>query len=157
VKSHATRPALLLAAALLLTAAVCLPIGRAADATALPEDVPQLTEPQQQAALEFVKEHHPQLNTLITRLKKREPAEYHKALDEVHSTLERLQRLQTRDPQRYEVDLKVWKVESRIRLESASRSAQRTHRPASSATDARTHTTGRANRTDRQPDQPVRQ
>jgi hypothetical protein len=123
VRARTIRSALLLAAALLLTAAVCLPIGRAADATALPEDGPQLTEPQQQAALEFVKEHHPQLNTLIHRLKTREPGEYHKALDEVHSTRERLQRLQTRDPQRYEVDLKLWKVESRIRLLAARMAA----------------------------------
>src|SRR5690606_35543345 len=77
------------------------------------------------SALEFVKEHHPQLNTLITRLKKRDPAEYHKALHDVFKTSERLHRLQYRDRPRHDVELKLWKVGSRIRLLAARMATDR--------------------------------
>jgi hypothetical protein len=105
-----------------LCAAALPPVGWSADTTR-PEKASRLSAQQQQSALEFVKEHHPQLNTLINRLKNRDPAEYHKALTDVFRTYERLERMQERDRPRYEVELKLWKVNSRIRLLAARMAA----------------------------------
>lgn len=114
--------AALLMAAIVLVPALGVVSARAAE-TGVADAAVRLTDEQQQEALGFVQEHHPQLNTLITRLKKRDPAEYHKAVREVFATAVRLQRLQARDPQRYDVDLALWKVESRIRLLAARMAA----------------------------------
>jgi hypothetical protein len=114
--------AVLLPAVLLAVAAVWPVAGWAVDA-APAESASRLTAEQQQSALDFVKEHHPQLSTLITRLQKRDPAEYHTALKDVFRTCERLQRMEGRDRQRYEVELKLWKVDSRIRLLAARMAA----------------------------------
>lgn len=112
----------LLLTAILLLEGVLPTMGWSADTTSA-EPAPRLSSEQQQSALEFVKEHHPQLNGLITRLKKRDPAEYDKAVTEVFRTHERLQRMKERDRPRYEVELKRWKVDSRIRLLAARMAA----------------------------------
>jgi hypothetical protein len=113
---------------LVLCAASPPSTGWSADTTRS-EKAERLTQQQQQSALEFVREHHPQLNTLITRLEKRDPAEYDKALREVSRTSERLRRMEGRDRPRYEVEIKLWKVNSRIRLAAARMAADQAALP----------------------------
>lgn len=112
------RRVMLMAGTVLLGTCLGMRSGWSADTTR-PEKVDRLTAEQQQSALDFVKEHHPQLNALISRLKKRDPAEYQKALKDVFRTCERLQRMEGRDRPRFEVELKLWKVGSRTRLLAA--------------------------------------
>lgn len=118
------RQRLLTGAILLLGLCLGMRAGWSADSAPLPK-TSRLTADQQKAALDFAREHHPQLNALILRLKKRDPAEYHEALEDVFKTSERLQRLEARDRARYEVELELWKVGSRIRLLAARMAADR--------------------------------
>jgi hypothetical protein len=97
-----------------------LAVGLRADLPARTKEASSpLTATQKAAALRFAQEHHPQLGSLIRRLEKRDPAEFERALTDVSKTYERLSRLKPRDPQRYDVDLALWKTDSRIRLLAA--------------------------------------
>lgn len=78
-----------------------------------------LSNEQKLAALEFAKVNHPQLATLIRKLEKRDAVEYQKALIDLSRTSEKLERVKSRDAERYEVELNLWKLDSRIRLLAA--------------------------------------
>lgn len=75
-----------------------------------------ITPSREAAAVTFAGKHHPELAELLTQLKKTNPAEYDKAIQELFKTSERLTRTQERMPDRYEHELQAWKVDSRIRL-----------------------------------------
>ena len=79
--------------------------------------------PEREAAAQlFAERHHPELARLLGRLRETNPEEYKKAIQELFATSERLARLMGRTPERYELELAAWKVDSRIRL-LAARSA----------------------------------
>lgn len=68
------------------------------------------------AATTFAEEHHPELADLLSRLKKHNRPEYRNAIRELYQTSEKLARTRERWPERYELDLEAWKLDSRIRL-----------------------------------------
>jgi len=68
------------------------------------------------AAVEFARTHHPELASLLEQLKKSAPKEYQAAITDLDRSRERLERNRTRIPERYELELAEWKVNSRIRL-----------------------------------------
>jgi len=68
------------------------------------------------AALKFAKEHHPELAKLLGPMKSARPKEYQKAVRELSRTADRLTRMQTRAPERYAIEIELWKTESRLRL-----------------------------------------
>ncbi len=70
-------------------------------------------------AFEFARKHHPELAKLIQRLKKHKPREYKRAIRDLDSTLNKLERHKKRDSERYRLTLERWKVDSRIRLLAA--------------------------------------
>ncbi|QDU11155.1 hypothetical protein [Gimesia aquarii] len=70
-------------------------------------------------ALEFAKQHHPELAKLIQRLKKHKPREYKRALRDLDNTRTKLERFKNRDTERYRLTLERWEVDSRIRLLAA--------------------------------------
>lgn len=109
-------PMLVLIAAALLAV---VPADRADDKPADDAD-PMLVTPQREAAaLTFARLHHPELEKLLVRLQKQNPREFEKAVRQLYLTSERLTRLQERDPERYQVQLELWKLDSRIRLLAA--------------------------------------
>jgi hypothetical protein len=71
---------------------------------------------EESAALKFAKEHHPDLAKLLGPMKSARPKEYQKAVRELSRTADRLIRLETRSPERYAIELDLWKTESRLRL-----------------------------------------
>jgi hypothetical protein len=71
------------------------------------------------AALKFAKEHHPELAKLLGPMKSARPKEYQKAVREIGRVAERLTRMQTRAPERYAIEVDLWKTESRLRLIAA--------------------------------------
>jgi hypothetical protein len=81
------------------------------------------------AALAFVGEHHPELATLLARLKPMRPAEYAKAVRELAQTSRSLEDLKARDPRRYELGLDVWKTRSRVELLTARLASEPSARP----------------------------
>lgn len=80
---------------------------------------PAFTPEREAAALSFVKQHHPELNDLLTQLKSGNRGEYHRAINELFLASERLAQSKERDSLKYELDLRAWKIDSRIRLMAA--------------------------------------
>ncbi|MGC1274513.1 MAG: hypothetical protein WBC44_12480 [Planctomycetaceae bacterium] len=76
----------------------------------------------EKAALTFASRHHPELAELLKRLKASDAKAFEKAVRDVSQSRERLSRLEANDPERYEHALRVWTLDSRIRL-LAARSA----------------------------------
>lgn len=77
-----------------------------------------MTPERQAAALKFAELHHPELHDLVNGLKEsqRRQAEYQKAIRQLYRDSERLARLKERVPSRYELALKQWQLDSRLRL-----------------------------------------
>ncbi|MHC5537376.1 hypothetical protein ACYOEI_03970 [Singulisphaera rosea] len=71
------------------------------------------------AALEFVREHHPELATLLEQLKPMKPEEYRKAIADLSQVSTSLAILKQRDPRRYEIGLEIWKAKSEVELLTA--------------------------------------
>lgn len=96
--------------------------GRAASASSKKTDRParsksaQITPQREAAALDFVREHHPNLAGVVEHLKKSRPEEYDRAIRELVRTAERLAQWRNRDEQRYKLELQAWKVKSRVQL-----------------------------------------
>ena len=79
-----------------------------------------LTEDQQASAMAFALENHPELVPLIESLKKSRQQDYNRALRDLHLAETRFGRLKSRlSAERYEQQLEVWKLDSRIRLQLA--------------------------------------
>ncbi|SFJ61352.1 hypothetical protein [Planctomicrobium piriforme] len=70
----------------------------------------------EQATLDFVNAHHAELGKLLAKLKKNQQPQYADALKELSRTRERLERMQQKQPERYELELAIWKLDSTIRL-----------------------------------------
>ena len=66
--------------------------------------------------LTFVGENHPELLKSIDWLKKQRPTQYDNALHGIRGQLRRLKGIKEHSNDRYELELKLWKVDSRIRL-----------------------------------------
>src|SRR5690242_11756353 len=85
-------------------------------AAAAPEgsgtSLPRFTETREAAALFFVKKHVPEVLPLLEQLKKSNPTQYQQEIREVFQVTEMLADLQD-DPPRQELELKVWKTETR--------------------------------------------
>lgn len=79
----------------------------------------EMTPEREQMALDFVAEHDPKLARLISPLKASSPKEYQRALKELFRTSERMAGIQTKDPDRYELELDAWKLQSHVRLLAA--------------------------------------
>jgi hypothetical protein len=73
----------------------------------------------EEIALAFVREHHPELAELVLQLKPMKPTEYQKAVRELAQVSRTLGDLKGRDPKRYEFGLNAWKARSRVQVLSA--------------------------------------
>jgi hypothetical protein len=74
------------------------------------------TPEREAAAMMFVRTHHPELADLLTRLKDRRPGEYQKAVRDLFKASEKLAQSQEMHPNRYELELELWKLNSRVQL-----------------------------------------
>jgi hypothetical protein len=78
-----------------------------------------LSTEQTDAALAFASTHHAELAELLKQLRDKTPAGYKRGIREVHRTVQRLERLQEKQPTRYADKLRNWKTHSRIQLLTA--------------------------------------
>ena len=78
-----------------------------------------VTPEREAAALTFARRNHPELEKLLVRLQKQNSREFEKAVRQLYQASERLARIQERDPERYEIALEIWKLDSRIKLLAA--------------------------------------
>ncbi len=78
----------------------------------LADPLPRFTEEREAAALFFLKKHAPEVLQLLEQLKKTNLAQYQQEIREVFYVTELLADLQD-EPRRYELELKIWKAESK--------------------------------------------
>lgn len=87
------------------------------------QDSRSLSQGQQKVALKFARQHHPELASLVLQLKEMDQEKYLSAVNEIHRTHERLEKIRSRSDERYEIDLELWKIDSRVRLLAARAAA----------------------------------
>jgi hypothetical protein len=75
------------------------------------QDIDQ--EPQ---SLAFVAKNHPELVSLLHRLKNMKPDEYDSAMKEILKVRRRIEMLDKRDPELSAIELESWKIQSQIDL-----------------------------------------
>ena len=80
---------------------------------------PELDAAREADALAFVREHHPELATVLEALKPMNPAEYRKAVAELSQVSRTLAEVKSRNPRRYDLALDGWKAKSRVELLAA--------------------------------------
>lgn len=68
------------------------------------------------AAMSFAERHHPELAVLLLQLKEMDSRKFEQAVAEIAKTNEKMNRLRERLPERYETEIELWKIDSRIRL-----------------------------------------
>jgi hypothetical protein len=78
-----------------------------------------LTSEREEAALAFIRAHHPELLEVLDQLKAGSPKRYKAVVLDLFRSSERLRAMREMDPNRYELALKAWKVRSRIHLLAA--------------------------------------
>lgn len=83
------------------------------------ETTPGISAKAEAAAMEFARTNHPELASLLEQLKTNAPSEYRSAMIELDKTRERLEKSREKTPERADLELAEWKVNSRIRLLSA--------------------------------------
>jgi hypothetical protein len=71
------------------------------------------------AALEFVRENHPELAELLEQLKAMKPDQYERAIAELSQASRTLATIKKNDEQRYRLALEAWKAKSRADLLAA--------------------------------------
>jgi len=80
---------------------------------------PGLSAQAQNDALAFAREHHPELATLIEKLRTDNRREYDRAIRQLSQAQVRLVRLKKQAPPQYELALAAWKLDSRAQLLAA--------------------------------------
>ncbi len=80
---------------------------------------PEITEGQQRAVQEFVRAHHPELDVLLAYLQQHRPTEYDRAVRDLYRNVARIESWRERDPERYQLELRLWQLESQTQLLAA--------------------------------------
>jgi hypothetical protein len=78
-----------------------------------------VTPEMETAAISFVSLHHPELAELINQLKGTNSDQYQQAIRDLSRTAATLANTQKNDPTRYELDLKLWQMNSHIQVIAA--------------------------------------
>lgn len=78
-----------------------------------------VSEAAEKTALGFARAQHPELATLLDALRRSNQPAYQAALRDVSRDAERLNKLAERDADRHQLSLRIWNLDSRIRLEIA--------------------------------------
>jgi len=76
-------------------------------------------EEREKNALEFVTEHHPELAEILAGLKENKPQEFQRGLREIQGVSQRIAKFREKQPERYALEVQVWKAGSRARLLAA--------------------------------------
>ena len=80
---------------------------------------PEQRRARETAALEFAREHHPELERLLRKLRKMDPKQYSKTIRDLARVSERLSILAERNPAQHDAQLALWKATSTATLLAA--------------------------------------
>lgn len=75
-----------------------------------------ITTEREAVLLDFAKQNHPELATLLQNLKSKAPQDYQAALIDLNRTVDRLMKSREKSAEKYEAQLEEWKNLSRVRL-----------------------------------------
>lgn len=75
-----------------------------------------ITPEREAAVTTFVDRNHPELAALLAHLKTKQPKEYERAVRDLLRVTEKLAMVNERDSRQYDLELKVWKAQSRAQL-----------------------------------------
>lgn len=84
------------------------------------ENAAEISKERKEQLLEFVDANHPELKSLLTKLeenKRQRP--YRQAMAGLDKTVKKLEGIKERSPKRYDLALKQWTLESRIKVAGA--------------------------------------
>lgn len=87
-----------------------------------------ITPEREAAARTFAQQHHPELIQLLDKLQQDMETRYGQAIRQLYQAGERLARIKERSEEDYELQLSLWKVDSRIQLHAARLSVSRNSR-----------------------------
>ncbi|MEP3480629.1 MAG: hypothetical protein ABJZ55_15370 [Fuerstiella sp.] len=79
----------------------------------------RLSKETEKKAIEFAQQHQPAMASLVKRLRNKSPEAYDKAIRELSADAVRLTKFEERQPQRFQSELELWKVDSEIRIQLA--------------------------------------
>ncbi|NQV28897.1 MAG: hypothetical protein HQ518_31470 [Rhodopirellula sp.] len=94
------------------------PANRTGNGSAEKRDLP-ISKEREEVAVDFAREHHPELAALLEGLRKTDTRNFQAGLRELTRDAERLGKMLERKDDRYRISLELWKLDSRIRLEVA--------------------------------------
>jgi hypothetical protein len=83
---------------------------------AKPKRSSEVTVEQEQEVMKFLRLHHAELADLVEHLQTSSPSDYRKAIRDLWKARDRLMHIKQRDRARYELELDVWLVQSKIQL-----------------------------------------
>jgi hypothetical protein len=89
-----------------------------------------ITPEREAAARMFAQRHHPELIPLLDKLQQDMETRYGQAIRQLYQSSERLARAKEKSEEDYELQLALWKVDSRIKLHAARLSVSQKSRPA---------------------------
>lgn len=78
--------------------------------------VEEITPQRERVVLKFAKQHHAELANLLQHLKEMDEKKYDSAILELSRTYDRLERTRSRSQERFQTDLALWKIDSRVKL-----------------------------------------
>lgn len=78
----------------------------------------------EEAALLLVRQHQPELLELLNRLKGTKEKDYQQAIRELSRDSQRINSFKEKDPQRFDLEIRAWQLDSRIRLLTAKLSLE---------------------------------
>lgn len=99
---------------------VCVAVGHhgwsVAAADEQPAAAPAADDDREQRVVAFVAEHQPELAEVLAHLRKRKPAEYARAIEELDRSVQPLTSGKAKDPRLHELDLRAWQARTRVDL-----------------------------------------
>jgi hypothetical protein len=87
--------------------------------TATNKDRQAVSPEREEAVMAFVKLNHPELAQLLKHLKENQPKEYERAIRELFRASDRLTQIHDRDRAQYDLEVQLWKTQSRVQLLTA--------------------------------------
>jgi hypothetical protein len=75
--------------------------------------LPRFTEEREAAAVQFARKHVPELQPLLDKLKSADVKKYREEICEIFQTAEFLGELRDQDPKRHDLELDIWKTQTR--------------------------------------------
>jgi hypothetical protein len=82
-------------------------------------EVDSMSAADEESVLNFAEREQPQLFELLKFLRQKRPSSYQQALRETGRTQQKLENLQQRDPELFQIDSQIWKTRSKLSLIAA--------------------------------------